>query len=133
MNRWQQLRIALLLVAIAAGGFAAGRLTAPRAPTRWVSISGQLRSTDEVLTRMTARFNLDATQQSQFRPILEAMARRMAALPPDAPERLTVFRECVAQLRPLLRPEQLPTFDRAATNAVRAFEHRQRTNSPGPN
>lgn len=132
MTRWQQVRIALLLLVIFAGGFVAGRFSAPQPPARFLALSGEWRSTDEVLARMTARFNLDAAQQRQFRPILEAMARRMAALPPRAPERLEVFLECVSQLRPLLRPEQLPAFERAAENAVRAFE-RARSSTAGSN
>lgn len=58
------------------------------------------------------------------------MTQRMAALPPHAPGRLEVFRECTDQLRPWLRPEQLPAFERAAESAVRAFERAQR-HSPG--
>lgn len=122
MTRWQQVRIALLLLAIFAGGFVAGRLSVPQSPRRFLALSGEWRSTDEVLARMTARFNLDAVQQRQFRPILEAMARRMAALPPHEPERMKAFQECVSQLRPLLRPEQLPAFDRSVEQSLRAYE-----------
>jgi|GEM_PF-1262548 hypothetical protein len=124
MTRWQQVRIALLLVVIFAGGFVAGRLSVPQPPTRFLALSGEWRSTDEVLARMAARFNLDTAQQRQFRPILEAMARRMAALPPHAPERLAVFRECAGQLRPLLRPEQLPAFERSVEQSLRTYERR---------
>lgn len=131
MTRWQQLRIALLLLVIFAGGFVAGRLSAPHPPTRFLALSGEWRSTDEVLARMTARFNLDAAQQRQFRPILEAMAQRMAALPPHAPERLAVFRDCAGQLRPLLRLEQLPAFERSVEQSLRAYE-RARHSTAGP-
>lgn len=122
MTRWQQVRIALLLLVIFGGGFVAGRLSAPQPPARFLALSGEWRSTDEVLARMTARFNLDTAQQGQFRPILEAMARRMAALPPRAPERLEVFRDCAGQLRPLLRPNQLPAFDRSVEQSLQAYE-----------
>lgn len=131
MTRWQQVRIALLLLAIFAGGYLTGRLSAPSKPTRFPALSGEWRSTDEVLARMTARFNLDAAQQRQFRPILEAMARRMAALPPHAPERVQGFQECVSQLRPLLRPEQLPAFERSVEQSLRAYE-RARHSTAGP-
>jgi hypothetical protein len=131
MTRWQQVRIALLLLAIFAGGYLTGRLSAPSTPTRFLALSGEWRSTDEVLARMTARFNLDASQQRQFRPILEAMARRMAALPPRAPERLAVFRDCAGQLRLLLRPEQVPAFERAVEQSLRAYE-RARHSTAGP-
>lgn len=133
MTRWQQVRIALLLLVIFAGGFVAGRLSVPQPPTRFLALSSEWRSTDEVLARMTARFNLDADQQRQFRPVLEAMARRMAALPPHAPERLEVFRDCASQLRPLLRPKQLPAFDRSVEQGLRAYERaRHSTAEPQP-
>ncbi len=131
MTRWQQVRIALLLLAIFAGGYLTGRLSAPSTPTRFPALSGEWRSTDEVLARMTARFNLDAAQQRQFRPILEAMARRMAALPPHAPERVQAFQECVSQLRPLLRPEQLPAFERSVEQSLRAYKRAQHS-AAGP-
>lgn len=127
MTRWQLIRISLLLLTIFAGGFVTGRLTAPSAPVHFVSLSGVMRSSDEVLARMVARFGLDPAQQRQFQPIIEETARRMAALPPDSPQRPDVFRACVRQLRPLLRPEQLPAFERAVENSLRLFRQRQET------
>lgn len=124
MTHWQLLRISLLLLAIFAGGFVAGRLSGPSAPVRFVSLQGEARSSDEVLARMVTRFGLDAAQQEQFRPILEDTARRMAALPPNAPQRLEIFRDSVSRLRPLLRAEQLPAFDRAVENAIRTHQQR---------
>jgi hypothetical protein len=58
---------------------------------------------------------------------------KITALPPHAPERLEVFREHVNQLRPLLRPEQLPAFDRAVDNAIRIYQTRQTTRTDPPN
>jgi hypothetical protein len=124
MNRWQYLRIALLLLAIFVGGFAAGRLTAPApasASPGFAGPAGRIYTVDDVLTRLTGELRLDDAQRERVRPIVEETVRRMSRLPPRSPERLAAYEDCMAKLRPLLRPDQQPGVDRLLERARRTF------------
>jgi hypothetical protein len=130
MSRWQTFRIALLLLAIFAGGFAAGRFTAPvPAPTPtpasaspgFAGPAGRIYTVDDVLTRLTGELRLDDAQRARIRPIVEETVRRMGRLPPRSPERLAVYEDCMAKLRPLLRRDQQPSVDRMLERARRVF------------
>jgi hypothetical protein len=130
MNRWQTFRIALLLLAIFAGGFAAGRLTAPTPATASASPgftgpAGRVYTVDDVLARLTGELRLDDAQRARIRPIVEETVRRMSRLPPRSPERLAAYEDCMAKLRPLLRLEQQPAVDRLRERARRTFGQRE--------
>ena len=126
MNRWQIFRIALALLAIFAGGFAAGRLTVPAPPPAspgFVGPAWRIYTVDDVLTRLTGELRLDVAQRERVRSIVEETVRRMSRLPPRSPERLAVYEDCMAKLRPLLRPGQQPAVDRLRERARRTFGH----------
>lgn len=70
MNRWQLLRISLLLLIIFAAGVVVGRLTTPRpgasVAAGFRSPSGRLYTVDDVLARFTSELQLDASQRGTF-------------------------------------------------------------------
>jgi hypothetical protein len=124
MNRWQIFRIALALLAIFAGGFAAGRLTAPApasASPGFAGPAGRVYTVEDVLARLTGELRLDDAQRERVRPIVEETVRRMSRLAPRSPERLAAYEDCMAKLRPLLRPDQHPGVDRLLERARRTF------------
>jgi hypothetical protein len=124
MNRWQTFRIAMLLLAIFAGGFTAGRLTAPAPPSAspgFAGPAGRIYTVEDVLTRLTGELRLDDAQRERVRPIVEETVRRMSRLPQRSPERLAAYEDCMAKLRPLLRPDQQPGLDRMLQRARRIF------------
>ena len=76
---------------------------------------------DDVLARLTGELRLDDAQRARIRPIVEETVRRMSRLPPRSPERLAAYEDCMAKLRPLLRPDQQPGVDRMRDRARRTF------------
>lgn len=121
MKRNQSIRIGLLLVVIFAAGIATGRFGAPKpvpavqaADGREVTATGQL----EVLKK---ELGLDETQLAQFKSILEDAVVRMSETKIGSPERIALFRENVAKLRALLRPEQQTALDRLVQETERRF------------
>ncbi len=135
MNRWQLLRIGLLLLIIFAAGVGVGRLTAPKpvAPEAagFRGPRGRLYTVDDVLARLDRELRLDAAQRAQIRPVVEDTVARMATLPPRSAERLAVYEDCMSRLRPLLRPGQQPGVDRMLERARRTFVPPPRdTNAP---
>jgi Spy/CpxP family protein refolding chaperone len=108
------------LLTIFGSGFAAGRLTAPRPPA-FAGPAGTLYTVEDVLTRFTRELRLTAEQRKQIRPIVEQTVQRMSRLPVRSPERLRVYEDCMAQLRPVLQSEQQPGVDWLLERARRTF------------
>ena len=134
MKSTQAIRIGLLLAVIFAAGMFTGRWTVPKPRTLVMGSGGRMGTSDEALTRLTARLSLDPEQQRQFAPLLEEMAVEFSRLPPATAERLEVFRRFFPRMAILLRPEQKPAFDQHVRDTERKMNQmiRNRNRRLGP-
>jgi hypothetical protein len=117
MNRPRWLAMALGVALLSLGGAAgvgAGRHLAFQEVERWASMPSPQARRQLLVWAFARRLNLDASQRQAFARILAGDAR--PELPSRMEQRLEAARARVrAELRQVMRPDQLAAFDALAT------------------
>lgn len=130
MNDWRIIRIAVALAVIFACGVIVGRVTAPGGGSPSLAgrpvfpRGGRVQNPEAMLARMADELKLTPEQLAQVRPLVKQWAEEAAPMAPQSPERHAVAERYLARIRPLLRAEQLPDFDRAVEQSRRRLNSR---------
>jgi hypothetical protein len=137
MDTFRFFRIGLLIALIFATGVVTGRFTVPpgtapaTAPTTIETTDrhGQKVTPRTVLRDLDAALRLGPAQEQRLLPDIEAMLNELANAPVASNERFEIVRKYRPKLREILRPEQIPAFEKLVERQEQRMKELQ-ANSP---
>lgn len=101
-----------LITLMAACGLTLGGLTSLRANEPCEHGAGPNHHMGNPLEHLSESLNLTAEQKTKVQPIIDQAKPQIAAIHQEAMEKMrTIMESAVAQIRPLLTPEQQGKFD----------------------